>query len=163
MADASLTLGPVVHELGYPWDDWNRLAAGTVAGHLIECGAQVTGGLWCNWRQIQDWADIGYPYVDLAEDGSFEIASSNPAACGVNRETLSEQGLMPRGQEFLTVGHLYRGIEGGLRDLTARLGERGLFVGSPRAQATPELLRWPQLIAVRPVLPPTATPAPDSM
>ena len=64
------------------------------------------------------------------------------------REPLSEQELMPRGQEFLTVGHLYRGIEGGLRDLTARLGERGLFVGSPRAQATPELLRWPQLIAV---------------
>jgi hypothetical protein len=64
------------------------------------------------------------------------------------REPLSVQELMPRGQEFLTVGHLYRGIEAGLRDLTARLGERGLFVGSPRAQATPELLRWPQLIAV---------------
>ena len=64
------------------------------------------------------------------------------------RQPLSAQELMPRGQEFLTVGHLYRGIEAGLRDLTARLGERGLFVGSPRAQATPELLRWPQLIAV---------------
>jgi len=55
---------------------------------------------------------------------------------------------MPRGQEFLTVGHLYRGIENGLRELTERLGERAVFVGSPRAQATPELLRWPQLIAV---------------
>jgi hypothetical protein len=64
------------------------------------------------------------------------------------REPLSEQEPMPRGQEFLTVGHLYRGIENGLRDLTARLGERGLFVGSPRAQATPEMLRWPELIAV---------------
>ena len=64
------------------------------------------------------------------------------------REPLSPQELMPRGQEFLTVGHLYRGIEAGLRDLTERLGERGLFVGSPRAQATPELLRWPELIAV---------------
>src|SRR6185312_12390548 len=50
------------------------------------------------------------------------------------REPLSPQELMPRGQEFLTVGHLYRGIEAGLRDLTERLGERGLFVGSPRAQ-----------------------------
>ena len=64
------------------------------------------------------------------------------------REPLSEDELMPRGQEFMTVGHLYRGIEEGLRTLTDRFGERAVFVGSPRAQATPELLRWPQLIAV---------------
>jgi hypothetical protein len=55
---------------------------------------------------------------------------------------------MPRGQEFATVGHLYRGIADGLRGLVARFGERAVFVGSPRAQATPELFRWPQLIAV---------------
>jgi hypothetical protein len=55
---------------------------------------------------------------------------------------------LPRGQEFATVGHLYRGIADGLRGLVARLGERAVFVGSPRAQATPELFRWPQLIAV---------------
>jgi len=77
--------------MGWSWEDWDRLAAATVAGHLIECGAQVTGGLWCAWREVSDWANIGYPYVDLADDGSFEIASSNPAACGVNRETFSEQ------------------------------------------------------------------------
>jgi Ferritin-like len=56
--------------------------------------------------------------------------------------------IMPRTQDFLTVGHLYRAIEQGLRDLTARLGERALFVGPPRAQATPEMFRWPDLIAV---------------
>jgi hypothetical protein len=56
--------------------------------------------------------------------------------------------LLPRGQEFATVGHLYRGIAAGLRGLVERLGEPVVFVGSPRAQATPELLRWPQLIAV---------------
>ena len=50
VADASLTLAPAVHEFGWAWDDWDRLAAGTVAGHLIECGAQATGGLWCNWH-----------------------------------------------------------------------------------------------------------------
>ena len=55
---------------------------------------------------------------------------------------------MPRTQDFLTVGHLYRAIEQGLRDLAARLGERALFVGPPRAQATPEMFRWPDLIAV---------------
>ncbi len=64
------------------------------------------------------------------------------------REPRSEEEAMPRGQEFLTVGHLYRGIEDGLRHLVERLGERAVFVGSPRAQATPELMHWPQLIAV---------------
>jgi Ferritin-like len=64
------------------------------------------------------------------------------------RQPLSEEEAMPRGQEFLTVGHLYRGIEDGLRHLVDQFGERAVFVGSPRAQATPELMRWPQLIAV---------------
>jgi hypothetical protein len=64
------------------------------------------------------------------------------------RDPLSESEAMPRGQEFLTVGHLYRGIEDGLTRLTHDLGERALFVGSPRAQATPELFHWPQVVAV---------------
>jgi Ferritin-like len=63
-------------------------------------------------------------------------------------EPVQAEEALPRGQEFATVGHLYRGIADGLRGLTARLGERAVFVGSPRAQATPELFRWPQLIAV---------------
>jgi hypothetical protein len=64
------------------------------------------------------------------------------------RDPLSESDAMPRSQEFLTVGHLYRGIEDGLARLSAELGERRLFVGNPRAQATPELLQWPQVVAV---------------
>ena len=65
------------------------------------------------------------------------------------REPLAPDEVMPRGQEFLTVGHLYRGVEAGMRDLAARLGERAVFIGSPRAQATPALFGgWPQVIAV---------------
>jgi ferritin-like protein len=63
-------------------------------------------------------------------------------------EPLDATEAMPHGQEFATVGHLYRGIERGLAMLTDRLGERALFVGSPRAQATPERFGWPQVIAV---------------
>jgi hypothetical protein len=64
-------------------------------------------------------------------------------------EPLSEQELMPRGQEFLTIGHLYRGIEAGLSMLVEKIGERAVFVGSPRAQATPELFGgWQQVIPV---------------
>jgi hypothetical protein len=64
------------------------------------------------------------------------------------RQPLSDEEAMPRGQEFMTVGHLYRGIEDGLRGLASRLGEHAVFVGSPRAQARPEIVQWPQLIAV---------------
>ncbi|MET9338091.1 ferritin-like protein [Nonomuraea sp. NPDC003804] len=69
-----------------------------------------------------------------------------PAAPG--RTTLAPEELMPRGQEYTTIGHLYRGLEEGLRALCDDLGEQAVFVGSPRAQATPELFRWPQLVAV---------------
>jgi hypothetical protein len=64
------------------------------------------------------------------------------------REPVAMDELLPRGQEFATVGHLYRGIADGLRRLVERFGEPAVFVGSPRAQATPELMHWPQLIAV---------------
>src|SRR5579884_1285941 len=54
VADAALTLAPAALEHGWAWDDWDRLAAGAAAGHLIECGAQATGGLWCNWDDLAD-------------------------------------------------------------------------------------------------------------
>ena len=63
VADASLTVGPAVHEFGWPWDDWDRLAGASVAGHLIECGAQATGGFYPHWSEI-DLADVGYPIAE---------------------------------------------------------------------------------------------------
>jgi ferritin-like protein len=80
----------------------------------------------------------GMERVDAAE---FVPATPPP-------EPVAGPEVMPRLQSFLTVGHLYRGIEQGLSDLASRLGEPVLFVGEPRAQATPERFRWPQLIAV---------------
>lgn len=90
VADASLTVAPAVHEFDWPWDDWDRLAAATVAGHLIECGAQVTGGLWCNWPET-DLANVGYPIAEL--DGAGNLSISKPAGSGgaVNLETVAEQ------------------------------------------------------------------------
>ena len=90
VADASLTLAPAVHELGWAWDDWDRLAAGSIAGHVIECGAQATGGLWCNWTET-DLADVGYPVADITEDGSFTIGKPDGSGGAVNHETVSEQ------------------------------------------------------------------------
>ena len=91
VADASLTLAPAVHELGWTWDDWDRLAAGTVAGHLIECGAQVTGGLWCNWQKAPHLEDVGYPVAEIAAGGAFHITKPPGSGGRVNRETVSEQ------------------------------------------------------------------------
>src|SRR5207237_5094468 len=88
--DAALTLGPLVHELGWAWDDWDRLAAGTVAGHVLECGAQATGGNLTDWRKVAP-LDVGYPIAEVAAEGGFVI--TKPAGSGgrVSRATVTEQ------------------------------------------------------------------------
>jgi hypothetical protein len=91
VADASLTVGPAVHELGWPWNDLDRLGAASVAGHLIECGAQATGGLWCSWMEVPDLARVGYPIADIAEDGRFRIEKPPGSGGAINIETISEQ------------------------------------------------------------------------
>ncbi|OWK36750.1 acyclic terpene utilization AtuA family protein [Fimbriiglobus ruber] len=91
VADASLTLGPLVHEFGWAWDDWRRLAAGTVAGHLIECGAQMTGGLWCNADANTHLEDVGYPIADVGADGTFHVTKPAGTGGAVNIETVAEQ------------------------------------------------------------------------
>jgi hypothetical protein len=91
VADASLTVGPALHEHGWGWDDLDRLGAATVAGHLIECGAQATGGLWTNWTAVPDLANVGYPIADVAADGTFRIEKPEGTGGAVNIETISEQ------------------------------------------------------------------------
>jgi hypothetical protein len=103
VADASLALGPAMHEFDWAWDDWNKLAAASVAGHLIECGAQATGGYSVDWSGY-DLADVGYPIAELAADGSAVI--TKPAGTGgtVNRRTIVEQLVYEIGdpQHYLT-------------------------------------------------------------
>jgi Acyclic terpene utilisation family protein AtuA len=89
VADACLTVGPLIHELG--WSSIDQLAAGTVAGHLIECGAQVTGGLWMNADDSTNLAEVGYPIAVVAEDGTIRITKPENQGGVVNRETVSEQ------------------------------------------------------------------------
>ncbi|HEV3005407.1 MAG TPA: acyclic terpene utilization AtuA family protein, partial [Pirellulales bacterium] len=90
VADASLTVGPAVHEFGWAWDDWGRLAGASVAGHLIECGSQATGGFYTHWSEI-DLAKVGYPIAEIDEDANSII--TKPAGSGgrVSRETVTEQ------------------------------------------------------------------------
>ena len=93
VADACLTVGPARHEFGWPEDDWDRIAAATLAGHLIECGAQATGGLWTHWPEAGDYSQIGYPFVDLTADGAFQIGKPPGTGGTVNLETVTEQML----------------------------------------------------------------------
>jgi hypothetical protein len=91
VADACLTVGPAVHEFGWPLADWNRLSSATVAGHLIECGAQATGGLWEHWQNVPDFANVGYPIADMAPDGSFVITKPTGSGGVVNYQTVTGQ------------------------------------------------------------------------
>jgi hypothetical protein len=90
VADAALTLGPAAHAFSWKWNDWDRLCAGTTAGHLIECGAQATGGLWINWRE-SNLADVGYPIADIDADGTFRISKPANTGGAINVESVSEQ------------------------------------------------------------------------
>jgi hypothetical protein len=93
VADASLTVGPAAFEFGWGFGqpDLDRIAAASVAGHLIECGAQVTGGLWINACEETRLGDVGYPIAELAEDGTFIITKPPITGGAVNIETVSEQ------------------------------------------------------------------------
>jgi hypothetical protein len=91
VADPSMVLGALMHEFGWPESDWNLLASGTVAGHILECGAQVTGGNYSRWREVPDMANIGYPIVDAFREGTFEV-TKHPGTGGlVDNGTVSEQ------------------------------------------------------------------------
>ncbi len=74
VVDSALVLGPLIHHFGWGEEEWDRLAQGALAGHVIECGAQATGGLFTDWQEVAaDWPDMGFPIVAVAEDGSFTL------------------------------------------------------------------------------------------
>lgn len=90
--DAALALGPMVHEFGWKANDWDRISAGTIAGHVIECGAQCTGGnCQSDWESIPDFAGIGYPIIEAESDGSFVITKHAGTGGRVNVAGVTEQ------------------------------------------------------------------------
>lgn len=89
--DSAVVVGALAHEFGWAWDDWDRLAAGTLAGHVIECGAQATGGLFTDWQQVPDWAHMGYPVIDVAADGGFVLTKPDGTGGLIHPGAVAEQ------------------------------------------------------------------------
>ncbi|HEX8984548.1 MAG TPA: acyclic terpene utilization AtuA family protein [Bryobacteraceae bacterium] len=91
-ADAALALAPMIHQFGWRENDWDLLAAGVVAGHIIECGAQCTGGnCQADWQSIPDLAGIGYPVLDAAPDGTATVTKHPGTGGRVNLASVKEQ------------------------------------------------------------------------
>ena len=89
--DTGITLAPMIHAFGWAADDWGRLAGGIVAGHIIECGAQSTGGNFTDWRKVPRFESIGYPIVKVSPDGSFVVTKHAGTGGAVSVRTVKEQ------------------------------------------------------------------------
>ncbi|WP_151638106.1 MULTISPECIES: acyclic terpene utilization AtuA family protein [Noviherbaspirillum] len=91
--DSAVTLGPLMHEFGWSTGDHDLLAAGSLAGHIIECGCQATGGLHTDWENVPDWANIGYPVIECHADGSFIVTKPDDTGGRVLAPAVAEQML----------------------------------------------------------------------
>ena len=119
VTDTGLTLGPLVHEFRWSPDDWDRIAAGTVAGHIIECGAQCSGGnLLRDWRSVKGLADPGFPIVEVADDGTFVVTKHPKTGGVVSVPSVSEQLVYEMGDP-----HMYITPDGTADFTTIRLAQ----------------------------------------
>ncbi|HEX6558466.1 MAG TPA: acyclic terpene utilization AtuA family protein, partial [Longimicrobiales bacterium] len=103
--DTALTYAPMMHEFGWAADEWDKLAAGVVAGHINECGAQASGGnSLVAWEEVPNMWDIGYPIIEASADGSFIVTKHDGTGGLINRAVVSEQILYELGnpRDYIT-------------------------------------------------------------
>jgi Acyclic terpene utilisation family protein AtuA len=91
--DSAVTLGPLIHEFGWSMNDFDELASGSLAGHIIECGCQATGGLFTDWREVPDWHNMGYPIVECFANGDFEVFKPEGTGGLISCASVAEQML----------------------------------------------------------------------
>lgn len=91
VVDSALMLGPCIHEFGWEADDYDKLAQGSLMGHLLECGAQSTGGLLTDWESVASWVNIGYPIAEISQDATFILTKPDGTDGVVNRASVTEQ------------------------------------------------------------------------
>ena len=98
--DTSITMAPMVYEFGWKLNDWDKLAAGLVAGHIVECGAQSTGGNFTDWHKIKKWTNFGYPIIEMYADGTFYITKHENTGGLVSVDTVKEQLVYEMGSPY---------------------------------------------------------------
>jgi hypothetical protein len=91
VTDTAVTLAPLMHEFGWAPDDWDRVASGVIAGHIIECGTQCTGGNFTDWKLVPTYENMGFPIVEASADGSFVVTKHVGTGGLVSVHTVSEQ------------------------------------------------------------------------
>ncbi len=92
-ADSALALGILMHEFGWAADDYDRLGAGSLVGHILECGPQATGGTFSDWESVPDWHNIGYPIAECRSDGSFGLSKPDGTGGLIVPAVVAEQAL----------------------------------------------------------------------
>lgn len=91
VTDTGITLAPMIHEFGWDMDDWDKMAAGIVAGHMIECGSQVSGGNITDWHEVKSFDNIGYPIIEMEPSGDFVVTKHKKTGGAVSEKTVKEQ------------------------------------------------------------------------
>jgi len=104
VTDPGVVLGPMIHEFGWTPADFDQLAAGTIAGHILECGAQATGGNYTDWRAVPDLAMVGYPIVAARPDGSFTVTKHEGTGGMVTPDTVRHQLVYEMGDPSCYLG-----------------------------------------------------------
>jgi len=121
VTDTGLTLGPLMHTFGWTPEDWDKIAAGTVAGHIIECGAQCSGGNCLNdWKRVPDLARVGYPIVEARADGTFDLIKHPNTGGRIDVPGVTEQLVYEMGDP-----HTYITPDGVADFTTIRLKQAG--------------------------------------
>lgn len=139
VVDSALTLGALIHEFGWGPGDLDRLAQGALAGHLIECGPQSTGGLVTDWDEVASWADVGFPIVRVAADGAFVLTKPPGSDGQVSDKSATEQLLYeigdPAAYLLPDVSCDFTGVR------IAQISENRVQVSGARGRAAPPMLK----------------------